>query len=77
MYRKQNLSVGNFINSKKFFDGRQTIREKEEIKSKRKEYSDGNSSIIDIELTFEHESMIRKILFSKNLLSIDTPEETM
>lgn len=75
---KKNFSVENFMNSKKFFDGKQSIRHINEVKSKRKEYSsDSNISIIDIELTYEHESMIRKVLFEKKLITEDIPEEIL
>ncbi len=82
-YLKQNLSVGNFISSKKFFDGRQTIREIKQFKSKRKEYSGSINALEDFEdfedfeLTLEHESMIRKILFEKNIIPNDTTEDSM
>ncbi len=67
----------NFINSKKFFDGKQNLREIKEFKSQRQEISDNIKSFEDIELTLEHESMIRKVLFGKNLIPYDTTEESM
>jgi hypothetical protein len=69
--------VENFINSKKNFDGGQSIRELKEIKSQRQEHTDNIKAFEDIELTLEHESIIRKVLFGKNIIPDDTTEESM
>ncbi len=74
---RKNLTIGSNTYFKKNIDRKQSIKE---LHTKHKEINKEESISepdLDIELSLEHESLIRKILIEKNLISNDIGEDTM
>lgn len=72
---KKNLTIAYNANFKKDYDRKQTIKELI-IKHKDNKQEIAEPDIED-ELSLEHESLIRKILLDKNLISHFLVEDTM
>ncbi len=74
---RKNFTVACNTHFKRECDRKQTIKE---LHTKHKETNKEEvlaEPEIDVELSLEHESLIRKILIEKNLITEDIEEDTM
>lgn len=74
---RKNFTVACNTHFKRESDRKHTIKElhtKHKEKNKEEVLQEPD---IDVELTLEHESLIRKILIEKNLITEDIEEDTM
>jgi len=74
---KKNYTIGFNTNLYKVYDRKQTIKELQMKHKERNKEDTVAEPDIDIELSLEHESLIRKILVEKNLITHDIEEDTM